>query len=313
MEQKKYESVGGWLMLFCFGLIIGTPLKTLSNIGDSYNSCYSFFGQYPGLRNIFYVDSTLSLLIVVLSIRAGLALWFMKFNAIKIAKQYLLIYLCYVFISSFLPFFAGLPSEANDIMSKEIFKGLFISLFYVVIWYWYLNVSKRIKGTYSSPLINKNESDALSKINTENSKSTVHDVIGENSLSSSENEIQDGFGEFGLVKTNPIPIYGIDNIDNYMSQLRYETISKEGTSVFLPIQYQRTIENDDSVIGSKMPKNEGLVGSTFAPNIGNNIDVYNIYTFEGSKKLAKLYIYCYHWKTSILAPKGFIMNKNESN
>ena len=142
-------------------------------------------------------------------------------------------------------------------------------------------------------------------------KSIMHEIIRENPKACNLDIIPEGIGEFGLVKTNPIPIYGIDNIDNYMSQLRYETLSKEGQSIILPVQYQRTIENDNSEIGSKMPKEEGLVGSTFANNIGNNIDVYNIYTFEGSKKLAKLYIHCYHWKTSKVSPSGFlIINKN---
>jgi hypothetical protein len=139
----------------------------------------------------------------------------------------------------------------------------------------------------------------------EQKESLMHEIIKANPKACSENEIPEGFGEFGLDKTNPIPIYGMDNIDNYMSQLRYETISKDGSSIFLPVQYQRTIENENSELGSEMPKNEGLVGSTFASNIGNNIDVYNVYTFEGTKKLAKLFIHCYHWKTSTKVPNGF--------
>ncbi len=136
-------------------------------------------------------------------------------------------------------------------------------------------------------------------------KSIMHDVIGENPKACKSEVIPEGFGEFGYEKTNPIPIYGIDNIDTYMSQLRYETISNDGSSIFLPVQYLRTIEDDNSAIGTEMPKNEIQVGSTFANNIGNNIDVYNIYTFDGAKKLGKLFIHCYHYNTSSKVPKGF--------
>ena len=140
----------------------------------------------------------------------------------------------------------------------------------------------------------------------------MHRIISENPNACDEDFIPEGFGEFGLDKTNPIPIYGVDNIHNYMSKLNYEAISKDGSSILLPVQYQRTIENDDSEVGSEMPVVEGLVGSTFSNNIGNNIDVYNIYTFDGSKKLAKIFLHCYHWRTSLKAPKGFlIVNNNQ--
>ncbi len=146
----------------------------------------------------------------------------------------------------------------------------------------------------------------------EKNKSLMHSIISENLNACNEDVIPEGFGEFGLDKTNPIPIYGIDNIHSYMSKLNYEAISKDGSSILLPVQYQRTIENDDSEVGSEMPITEGLVGSTYSNNIGNNIDVYNVYTFDGSNKLAKLFIHCYHWRTSSKAPKGFlIVNDNK--
>ena len=307
MENKKYDFVGGWLLLFCFSLLVGTPLKTVYNIGNSYNVSNSLFNDFPGLKNIFFIDSILSVIIIIYSIRAGLALWFIKRNAIIKAKNYLLINLSYCFISSFLPFLAGLPSEANDAMGKEVLKNLFWGLFYIVIWNWYLNVSKRVKGTYYSENNIQNELDFLSKIPKVNINNTMHDINEENPIAYESDIIPEGFGKFGLEKTNPIPICGIENISNYMSQLRYETISKDGSSIILPIQYQRTIENDNSEIGSEMLKVVGLVGSAFANNIGNNIDVYNIYTFDGSEKLAKFYIHCYNQKTSKKAPIGFVI------
>ena len=49
------------------------------------------------------------------------------------------------------------------------------------------------------------------------------DCSHDNSLN---DENPKGVGEFGLEKTNPIPVYGIDNLPAYMDKLRYEYTSK---------------------------------------------------------------------------------------
>jgi hypothetical protein len=140
-------------------------------------------------------------------------------------------------------------------------------------------------------------------------KSIMHDLISENPLATKLDIIPEGTGEFGIEKSNPIPIYGIDNIENYFSKLRY--IDESGK--WLPVTYQRTNENDQSKLGTIKPNVEGLSYSTSAENIGENIDVYNIYTFDGKLKLAMLFIHCYHWKTSNSAPRGFKIIDNNEN
>lgn len=140
-------------------------------------------------------------------------------------------------------------------------------------------------------------------------QSIMHDLISENPLATNLDIIPEGTGEFGLDKSNPIPIYGIDNIENYFSALRY--IDKEGK--WLPVTYLRTNENDKSELGSSKLDEEVLSYSTSADNIGENIDVYNLYTFDGKHKLAKLFIHCYHWKNSLKAPAGFQLIENNQN
>ncbi|MBP6754680.1 MAG: hypothetical protein KA210_00935 [Bacteroidia bacterium] len=140
-------------------------------------------------------------------------------------------------------------------------------------------------------------------------QSIMHDLISKNPHATKEDIIPEGIGDFGLVKTNPIPIYGIDKIETYFSSLRY--IDESDT--WLPVTYLRTNENDQSEIGTSRPKEEGLSYSTSADNIGNNIDVYNIYTFDGKYKLAMIYIHCYHWKNSNKSPAGFKLINNNQN
>lgn len=116
-----------------------------------------------------------------------------------------------------------------------------------------------------------------------------------------------GTGEFGIEKTNPIPVNGIDNIPAYMDKLRYEytSVSGSGTKTYNPVTSQRTIDSDETPIGSSKPLNETIADSTSAPNIKGHIDVYNLYSF-GGEKLAKIYINCYSLKTSNKVPKGFV-------
>lgn len=149
-QLRKYKDVGGWLLLLCFALTIGSPLRTLYNLMTSYNETSQFFYQFPGLQNLLYIDGFLSVFLMVLSIRAGISLWSVKPGAVKIAKNYFLIFLGYSVIAAFLPFIVGLPSEFNDAMVPEVVKGTIQSLFFFGIWYWYLNVSKRVKATYIS-------------------------------------------------------------------------------------------------------------------------------------------------------------------
>lgn len=149
-EHNKYKSTEGWLSLFCFVLIIGSPLRTLYNLITSYTDTSQYFDRFPGLLTILCIDSLLSITLMILSIRAGMALWNIKPGAVRIAKNYLLIFLGYSVIALFLPFMAGLPSESNDAMIPEIVKGAFQGLFYFGIWYSYLSISKRVKGTYIS-------------------------------------------------------------------------------------------------------------------------------------------------------------------
>ncbi len=148
-KQNKYKSVEGWLSFLCFIFVIGTPAGTLYNLGSSYTETNQYFEQFPGLLTIFIIDSTLSIALMIFSIRAGIALWNIKPYAVKTAKNYLLLYLGYLVIIIFLPFMAGLPSEVNDAMIPDIAKGAFKGLFYFGIWYSYLSISKRVMGTYN--------------------------------------------------------------------------------------------------------------------------------------------------------------------
>ena len=146
----------------------------------------------------------------------------------------------------------------------------------------------------------------LSKIKEK--RSIMHEmIISSEHDNSNLDQNPDGFGEFGLDKTNPIPVNGIDNIPAYIDKLRYEytSVSGSGTKTYNPVTFQRTIDSDETIIGSSKPLNEPIAASTSSPNIKGHIDVYNLYSFGGNK-LAKIYINCYSLITSNKVPNGFV-------
>jgi hypothetical protein len=106
VQQEKYKDVGGWLLLLCFGLTIGAPARTLYNLFSSYNETSQYAELFPGLLNIIYIDSIISVLLMVLSVRAGLALWTIKPGAVKTAKNYFLFFLGYAVIAAIYSSFA---------------------------------------------------------------------------------------------------------------------------------------------------------------------------------------------------------------
>jgi len=138
-------------------------------------------------------------------------------------------------------------------------------------------------------------------------KSLMHPIIA---MAPHDDSLKDenpkGTGEFGFEKTNPVPVYGIDNLPAYMDKLRYEYTSKSGsgTKTYNPVIYVRTSDSDTSAIGSNKPETDPVASATTSPNISGNIDVYNLYSM-GGKKLAKIYVNSYSLRVSDKVPKGF--------
>lgn len=106
------------------------------------------------------------------------------------------------------------------------------------------------------------------------------DGIAESGLS--VDELAGGYGEFGLVKTNPIPTNFSFGSDEYLSNIR--TIDGK------PIKFSR-------------------IGSVSAENFPDSpIDMYQIESSTGNR-LSNFYICMYHKRNSKKAPDGFYLKK----
>jgi hypothetical protein len=149
-QAIKYKRVGGWLLFLCLSLTIFSPIMTIRNLVTSYIDTYKYYGNYPALKDIFYLDTIFSVILTFLGIRAGIALWRIKLGAVTIAKNYLYIFIGYVIIAVFLPFMAGLPTESNQAMIPVAIFNFTRALAFTIIWVSYLNISKRVKATYAT-------------------------------------------------------------------------------------------------------------------------------------------------------------------
>ena len=146
--EPQYKGVGGWLLLLCLGLIVFGPLITLGSLAAGYRESSEYFDQFPGLLVIIVIDTFLSLGLMAFSVYAGIGLWRVRPGAVQMAKRFLLCFLGYLVVAAVLPFMAGLPSAANEVMIVEVIKEMFRGVIYFAIWYTYLNKSKRVRDTY---------------------------------------------------------------------------------------------------------------------------------------------------------------------
>ena len=153
---KRYDKVGGWLLLFCISLVFLSPLITIYNLVSSYQALNMYFDLYPGLKIIGVSDGIMSAMLMLFGISAGVSLWRIVPGAVKTAKIYLMISAGYLVFAAFIPFAVGLPAKFNEAMIPEVVKSSIKGFMYVVIWYSYLNASKRVKETYATNHLENN-------------------------------------------------------------------------------------------------------------------------------------------------------------
>lgn len=164
IEVQKYKSVGGWLSLLCFGLIILSPGSNISLIYKDFNESFKYFNYIDGLENYIYLKSITIIILMVLSIWSGISLLLIKPYAVKLAKIYFILFLINGIIQLFYPAIVGLNQEFIENMKDDLLKNTMTPILSFIIWYTYLSVSKRVKNTYpiSEPIaknVNQKETD----------------------------------------------------------------------------------------------------------------------------------------------------------
>ncbi|HKI26049.1 MAG TPA: DUF2569 family protein [Candidatus Sulfotelmatobacter sp.] len=146
ISTATYEGVLGWLLVLCLTLTFAYPAATLYQI---------FTHTIPGLLNahdlkravLFGVYAALFLSVTAFSVVAGIRLWLIKPGAVKLAKRWLLTFLC-AHLAYFV-FWILLMRDTRPLGLAEMgwhhVAGPLPSFF---LWTVYLEHSKRVRATY---------------------------------------------------------------------------------------------------------------------------------------------------------------------
>jgi hypothetical protein len=141
--QLKYHGVGGWLALFCVGLLVLTPAVTLISLSSGLE-LIRYSETLPGLKAYLLFDAIAGLGLTAFSITTGIALVRVKKNAVRLAGWYLAFYFGYALFETVMPYALGVSLEWTSEMSNELAR----IATYVIVWAAYLKKSKRVRATY---------------------------------------------------------------------------------------------------------------------------------------------------------------------
>lgn len=154
IEKNNLNGVKGWLLFLCITLTILSPLISFGQIGFEWIEFKSYFNTFPSLRTFVLIDTILNMGLIGFSIYAGYLLWSVKQNAVEIAKAYFLTRLAYGIIMP-LVFMSVSDLHIDDIEIINAFIKQAVSgiIAFSIIWFTYLNRSKRVRATYSTDAV----------------------------------------------------------------------------------------------------------------------------------------------------------------
>ena len=137
-HNDQYRGVGGWLGLLVFYLLVFLPLGTGMQLVRGVRPILAGESgqQAASLPNLTYW--IVALLVTLIGIYAGIALWRVFPNAVVATKFFLVVFLV-----------AGvaLAVYQNQILKDRLW-GMVDSLTFFLVWYVYLIRSKRVANTY---------------------------------------------------------------------------------------------------------------------------------------------------------------------
>ncbi|MCB6089501.1 DUF2569 family protein [Flavobacterium psychrophilum] len=148
IEVKKYDSVGGWLSLLCFMLILGSPIRNIFTIYTEFAGTSTYFKDIKGLENFVYIESITIIILMILSIWSGISILLIKPYAVKLTKIYLILFLINGLVQNLFPEIAGLDAEFIKGMEYQMKVNTTSAVLVFGIWFTYLSVSERVENTY---------------------------------------------------------------------------------------------------------------------------------------------------------------------
>jgi hypothetical protein len=139
--------IRGWLMFFCIVIVVVAPVQ----------STYALVKALVGVSHVHWHLNTLIVLgltelvagalVTAYGVYAGVRLLWIRPDAVRTARRFLVLRLALTLLSAVVPFLVvrSLSTRALlDLVGKPTVQGLI----FVAIWYSYLELSKRVRQTY---------------------------------------------------------------------------------------------------------------------------------------------------------------------
>jgi hypothetical protein len=146
-ERVQDQGVGGWLTLFILSLTVFSPILTIINLSKEYDQFAPQAASSSLVLGGLIFDFVVSVALMSFGIYAGIGLYRVKPNAVRIAKKYLISYFLYVVLMILLLILGQAGKPQAEQVSSDMLSQI-RAVFYVLIWYSYLEKSKRVAATY---------------------------------------------------------------------------------------------------------------------------------------------------------------------
>lgn len=144
------KRVNGRLLLLCILLAIIVPIVMMTQLIGLTFFLTVFMHSMSGMTIGFIVYYILTFITIAWSIKAGVVLWMIKPNAVKIAKRFLKFSIFYSILDLIYGSFISLMADEDGTEIFSIFFYFLIKIGFIIWIISYLNRSEEVKATYSS-------------------------------------------------------------------------------------------------------------------------------------------------------------------
>lgn len=144
--------VGGWLVFFCVGLTILSPLFSLGQMVNGWEQSKPAFSSFPTIKSALIWENLGSVAILIYGFIVGCMIWSGSSEGRNIARRFLLIrFFGFIGVEVVAILIMGdLPSQMVSAGIGGVVGAIFREGVYFAIWWLYFNKSKRVRNTYGN-------------------------------------------------------------------------------------------------------------------------------------------------------------------
>ena len=149
-KKDEPKGVGGWLLFFCFGLVVLGPVRTMESLNKTWDQLHSRT-VFPVVRELAFIATTVVLLMTLYGMIVGVLIWKGSRHGRTLARQYLVIRATLSFLLAALAILWGYYTFAvrgAKMMGPAVASSTFLEIGVCLVWWTYFTYSKRVRNTY---------------------------------------------------------------------------------------------------------------------------------------------------------------------